>query len=263
MNEAGVGETAIKLEGVWVNFNGTLILEDVNLTIEAGRYVGILGPNGAGKSTLLKVILGLIRPQRGEVRVFGDPPAKRRHHGDVVGYLPQRPLGNPRFPVTALDVVLMGRYGRIGLFKRPRQADRELARGRLEDLGIAHLADRLIGDLSGGEQQRVFIARALGVEPRILVLDEPTVSLDACVQDDIFEMINILREKLNLTVLIVSHDIGAVARHMDDVVCINRRIHVHQPPPIGRLGLESTFGCAVEYLFHGEIPHRVVKTRDD
>ena len=263
MREPEMGETAIKLEGVWVNFNGTVILEDVNLTIEAGRYVGILGPNGAGKSTLLKVILGLIRPQRGTVRVFGESPEKLRHHGSVMGYLPQRPLGNPRFPVTVLDVVLMGRYGRIGLFKRPRREDRDLARRRLEDLGISHLADRLIGDLSGGEQQRVFIARALGVEPRILVLDEPTVSLDACVQDDIFELVNTLREKLNLTVLIVSHDIGAVARHMDDVVCINRRIHVHQRPPIGRLGLESTFGCAVEYLFHGEIPHRVVKTHDD
>jgi zinc transport system ATP-binding protein len=263
MTEPQRGEIAVELEGVWVNFNGTTILEDVNLTIEAGRYVGILGPNGAGKSTLLKVILGLVRPTRGRARVFGDPPEKLRHHGAVVGYLPQRPLGNPRFPVTVLEVVLMGRYGRIGLCKRPRREDRDMARSRLEDLGISHLADRLIGDLSGGEQQRVFIARALGVEPRILILDEPTVSLDACVQDDIFEMINTLREKLHLTVLIVSHDIGAVARHMDDVVCINRRIHVHQPPPIGRLGLESTFGCAVEYLFHGEIPHRVVKSHDD
>jgi zinc transport system ATP-binding protein len=257
-----MGETAVKLEEVWVNFNGTVVLEDVNLTIEAGRYVGIIGPNGAGKSTLLKVILGLIAPNRGKVLVFGDPPAKLRRQGAVVGYLPQRPLGNPRFPVTVLDVVLMGRYGRIGLLKRVRPQDRDMARRRLEDLGIAHLADRLIGDLSGGEQQRVFIARALGVEPRLLVLDEPTVSLDACVQDEIFEMVNSLREKLNLTILIVSHDIGAVARHMDDVVCINRRIHVHQPPPIGRLGLESTFGCAVEYLFHGEIPHRVVKAND-
>jgi zinc transport system ATP-binding protein len=263
MRELEKGGTAIELQGVWVNFNGAVILEDVNLTIEAGRYVGILGPNGAGKSTLLKVILGLIRPPRGEVRIFGESPEKLRHQGDVLGYLPQRPLGNPRFPVTVLDVVLMARYGRIGLFKRPRRQDREIARSRLEDLGIAHLADRLIGDLSGGEQQRVFIARALGVEPRLLVLDEPTVSLDACVQDDIFELINSLKKKWNLTVLIVSHDIGAVARHVDDVVCINRRIHVHQPPPIGRLGLESTFGCAVEYLFHGEIPHRVVKAHDD
>jgi zinc transport system ATP-binding protein len=257
-----MNETAIQLQGVWVNYDGATILEDVSLTIEAGRYVGILGPNGAGKSTLLKVILGLIRPNRGEVRVFGEPPATLRHH-DLVGYLPQRPLGNPRFPVTALDVVLMGRYGRLGLLKRPGPEDRALARRRLEELGILHLADRLIGDLSGGEQQRVFIARALCVEPRLLVLDEPTVSLDVCVQDEIFELINTLKEKLSLTVLVVSHDIGGVARHVDDVVCINRRIHVHQPPPIGRLGLESTFGCTVEYLFHGEIPHRVVKAHDD
>ena len=150
MSQPEMGKAAIELEGVGVNFNGALILEDVNLTIEAGRYVGILGPNGAGKSTLLKVILGLIRPQRGTVRVFGESPEKLRHHGNVVGYLPQRPLGNPRFPVTVLDVVLMGRYGRIGLFKRPRREDRDLARRRLEDLGISHLADRLIGDLSGG-----------------------------------------------------------------------------------------------------------------
>jgi zinc transport system ATP-binding protein len=258
-----MSETAVKLEGVWVNYNGATILEDVCLSIEAGRYVGILGPNGAGKSTLLKVILGLIRPSRGEVRVFGTTPQKLRLRGDVVGYLPQRPLGNPRFPVSVFDVVLMGRYGRIGLLKRPRQEDLELAQRRLEDMGIPHLADRLIGDLSGGEQQRVFIARALAVEPRLLVLDEPTVSLDVCVQDEIFELINTLKEKRHLTVLIVSHDIGAVSHYVDDVVCINRRIHVHQPPPIGRLGLESTFGCAVEYLFHGEIPHRVVKAHDD
>ena len=264
MREPEMGETAVKLEEVWVNFNGTVILEDVNLTIEAGRYVGIIGTQRRRQKHPAQGDSGAdSAPTGATVLVFGDPPEKLRHQGAVVGYLPQRPLGNPRFPVTVLDVVLMGRYGRIGLFKRPRPQDRDMARRRLEDLGIAHLADRLIGDLSGGEQQRVFIARALGVEPRLLVLDEPTVSLDACVQDDIFEMVNTLREKLNLTVLIVSHDIGAVARHMDDVVCINRRIHVHQPPPIGRLGLESTFGCAVEYLFHGEIPHRVVKTHDD
>jgi zinc transport system ATP-binding protein len=258
-----MGETAVKLDNIWVNYNGATILEAVNLEIETGRYVGILGPNGAGKSTLLKVVLGLIRPNRGEVRVFGESPERLRLRGDVVGYLPQRPLGNPRFPVTVLDVVLMGRYGRIGLLKRPRRQDLDIARSRLEEMGIPHLADRLIGDLSGGEQQRVFIARALGVEPRLLVLDEPTVSLDACVQDDIFELIHTLKERLDLTVLMVSHDIGAVARHVDEVVCINRRIYVHQPPPIGRLGLESTFGCAVEYLFHGEIPHRVVKAHDD
>jgi len=258
-----MAEIAIKISNLDVSYNGATVLEDVNLEIEAGKYVGILGPNGAGKSTLLKVILGLVRPRRGEVRVFDKTPQQLRLTGDMVGYLPQRPLGNPHFPVSVLDVVLMGRYGRIGLLKRPGREDQEMALRQLASLGISHLAQRLIGEISGGEQQRVFIARALCIEPRLLVLDEPTVSLDACVQDDILEMIQRLKQKLHLTVLVVSHDIGGVARHVDDVVCINRKIHVHQAPPIGRLGLESTFGCSIEYLFHGEIPHRVVRTSDD
>lgn len=254
-------QPAVEIRDLTLQYNSLPVLEDINLEIEAGKYVGILGPNGAGKSTLLKVILGLLTPTRGEVKVFGVTPQQLRRRGDVVGYLPQRPLGNPRFPVTVLDVVLMGRYGRIGLAKKPRSRDRELAWRHLENLGIAHLAHRRIGEVSGGEQQRVFIARALCVEPRLLVLDEPTVSLDVCVQDEIFELVYNLKQQYHLTVLMVSHDIGGVARHVDDVVCINRRIRVHQPPPIGHLGLESTFGCSIEYLFHGEIPHRVVKEK--
>ena len=256
-------ELAVDLRDVWVFYNGLPALEEVNLEIKTGKYVGVLGPNGAGKSTLLKVILGLLAPSRGQVRVYGEEPQKLRHRGEVVGYLPQRPLHNPHFPVSVLDVVLMGRYGRVGLVRRPSPRDREIALVNLERVGIPHLAARPIGEVSGGEQQRVFIARALCVEPRLLILDEPTVSLDACSQDDVFELIHRLKEELNLTVLMVSHDIGGVARHVDDIVCINRRIHVHQAPPIGRLGLESAFGCSVEYLFHGQIPHRVVKVHDD
>jgi zinc transport system ATP-binding protein len=256
-------ELAVDIRELWVYYNGAPVLEEINLEIETGKLVGVLGPNGAGKSTLLKVILGLIAPSRGQVRVFGEVPQKLRHRGEVVGYLPQRPLNNPHFPVSVLDVVLMGRYGRVGLLRRPGPQDQEIARRNLERVGIPHLAERPIGEISGGEQQRVFIARALCVEPRLLVLDEPTVSLDACAQDDVYEMVHKLKEELNLTVLMVSHDIGGVARHVEDIICINRRIHVHQAPPIGRLGLESAFGCSVEYLFHGEIPHRVVKVHDD
>jgi zinc transport system ATP-binding protein len=256
-------EIAVDTKDLWVTYNGLTVLEDISLEIEAGRFVGILGPNGGGKSTLLKVILGLVRPSRGEVRVFGETPQKLRHRGEVMGYLPQKPLINPHFPVSVLDVVLMGRYGRIGLGRRPRPQDLALARRHLEMVGIPHLAARPIGEISGGEQQRVFIARALCVEPRLLILDEPLISLDACAQDDLYDMVYDLKESLRLTVLMVSHDIGGVARHVNDIVCLNRRVHVHQPPPIGRIPLESTFGCSVEYLFHGEIPHRVVKVHDD
>jgi zinc transport system ATP-binding protein len=254
---------AIKIRDLWVTYNHQPVLEDVTLDIEENSCVGVLGPNGAGKSTLLKVILGLIPPSRGEVRVFGEDPYLARRQGNLIGYLPQRPLTNPRFPVSVLDVVLMGRYGRIGLGRRPSGEDRDAALAHLTRLGIPHLAERPIGEISGGEQQRVFIARALAVNPRLLVLDEPTISLDACSQDEVYDLVNHLKNELQLTVIMVSHDIGAVASHVDDIVCLNRRVHVHSPPPIGRLALENTFGCAVEYLFHGEIPHRVVRVRDD
>jgi zinc transport system ATP-binding protein len=254
---------AIQIRHLWVSYNHQPVLEDINLDIEENTCVGVLGPNGAGKSTLLKVILGLIAPTRGEILVFGENPRQGRNRGNFIGYLPQRPLSNPHFPVNALDVVLMGRYGRIGLGRRPKKEDRDAALAHLERLGIRHLADRPISELSGGEQQRVFIARALAVNPHLLVLDEPTISLDTCSQDEVYDLVKRLKDELHLTVIMVSHDIGAVASHVDDIVCLNRRVHVHSPPPIGRLALESTFGCAVEYLFHGEIPHRVVRVRDD
>lgn len=256
----------IEIRDLWVFFNHTPALEEVSLDIQEHTCVGILGPNGAGKSTLLKVILGLLRPSRGSVRVFGEDPLVGRRRGNLIGYLPQRPLSQPGFPVTVLDVVLMGRYGRLGLFRRPRQEDRDIALAQLKRLGILHLAHRPIGEISGGEQQRVFIARALALKPRLLILDEPTISLDACAQDELYDLVRDLKEELGLTVIMVSHDIGAVATHVDDIICLNRRVHLHQPPPIGRLALENTFGCTVEYLFHGEIPHRVVRMhegRDD
>jgi zinc transport system ATP-binding protein len=228
---------AIQIRELWVSYNHQPVLENITLDIAENTCVGILGPNGAGKSTLLKVILGLISPTRGEIMVFGEDPHQSRSQGNLIGYLPQRPLSNPHFPVSVLDVVLMGRYGRLGLGRRPRREDREAALAHLARLGIPHLAYRPIGELSGGEQQRVFIARA-------------------------YDLVNRLKKELQLTVIIVSHDIGAVASHVDDIICLNRRVHVHAPPPIGRLALENTFGCAVEYLFHGEIPHRVVR-RDD
>jgi zinc transport system ATP-binding protein len=254
---------AIHMRDLWVSYNHQPVLEDITLDIEENTCVGVLGPNGAGKSTLLKVILGLLPPTRGEILVFGEDPRQGRSQGNLIGYLPQRPLSNPRFPVSVLDVVLMGRYGRLGLGRRPGREDREAALALLERLGIPHLAHRPIGEISGGQQQRVFIARALAVNPRLLILDEPTISLDACSQDEVYDLVNRLKSEMELTVIMVSHDIGAVASHVDDIICLNRRVHVHAPPPIGRVALENTFGCAVEYLFHGEVPHRVVRGRDD
>jgi zinc transport system ATP-binding protein len=256
-------EIAIRIIDLSVFLNSQPTLEDISLEIAIGSFVGVLGPNGAGKSTLLKVILGLIRPDKGQVFIFGQTPQQLRRNKNIIGYLPQRPLNNPHFPISVLDVVLMGRYGVIGLGRRPSSRDREVALHHLNQVGMATRVGNNIGELSGGEQQRVFIARALSVEPKLLIMDEPTISLDACAQDELYELIHRLQEKMELTVIMVSHDIGAISEHVKEIVCLNRRIYVHQSPPIGRLGLEKTFGCSVEYLFHGEIPHRVVRIHDD
>jgi zinc transport system ATP-binding protein len=254
---------AIQIVDLSVFHNSRPTLEDISLEIETGSFVGVLGPNGAGKSTLLKVILGLIRPDKGEVFIFGETPLKLRRSRHIIGYLPQRPLSNPHFPVSVLDVVLMGRYGLLGLGRRPSRRDKEIALHQLHQVGMTHHAGSAIGGLSGGEQQRVFIARALSVEPKLLILDEPTISLDACAQDELYELIHGLQKQMELTVIMVSHDIGAISGHVGEIICLNQRIYVHQAPPIGRLGLEKTFGCSVEYLFHGEIPHRVVRIHDE
>ncbi|AEB08040.1 metal ABC transporter ATP-binding protein [Desulfobacca acetoxidans] len=256
-------EVAIQIRDLSVRYNHRFILEDISLEIKTGSFVGVLGPNGSGKSTFIKVILGLIKPTTGKVLVFGETPDRLRRSKHLVGYLPQRPLSNPTFPVSVLDVVLMGRYGLLGLGRRPARRDKEIALSILEQVGMASRANAAIGELSGGEQQRVFIARALSVEPSLLILDEPTISLDACAQDELYDLIHRLQEQMELTVIMVSHDIGVVSEHVGDIICLNRRVYVHQPPPIGRLGLEQTFGCSVEYLFHGEIPHRVVRVHDE
>ena len=168
MNLNQMSEFAIEITGLSVFHNSQPTLEDIDLEIVTGSFVGILGPNGAGKSTLLKVILGLIRPDKGQVRIFGETPRQLRRHKHIIGYLPQRPLTNPHFPVSVLDVVLMGRYGIMGLGKWPSAKDKDIAQHHLNLVGMASRAGSSIGELSGGEQQRVFIARALRTRTKTL-----------------------------------------------------------------------------------------------
>ena len=172
---------AIHIRHLSVTFNHVPVLEDISLDIREGSYVGILGPNGAGKSTLLKVILGLLTPSQGDIRVFGESPDKLRRTGKLIGYLPQRPLTNPRFPVSVLDVVLMGRYGRIGPVRRPSREDVAIARLNLDRMGILPLADRLIGELSGDE--------AYGVALNIVIDPAPGGGLYAATEAGLFKWV--------------------------------------------------------------------------
>lgn len=193
-------------------------LENLSFEIPEGEQVALIGPNGAGKSSLLKAMVGLLRPQAGTVKVHGLPFG---HDRDCVAYVPQREEVDWRFPVSVMDVVLMGRYGRLGWLRRPGPADRAAASTALAALGLADLGARPIGDLSGGQQQRVFLARALAQEPHILLLDEPFTGVDAASQERVLELLARLREH-RVTVIAATHDLELAAERFDRVLLLNR-----------------------------------------
>ncbi|MDZ4245541.1 MAG: ABC transporter ATP-binding protein, partial [Dehalococcoidia bacterium] len=166
----------IRLEDVWVRIDGATILEGINLTVEDGDFLGVIGPNGAGKTSLLKAILGIIEPDNGRVTVMGKSPRESRKY---IGYVPQHNAFDREFPISVGEVVLMGRNIHTGLFRRYSREDRKMAEAALSKVGMLEHKDRQLGKLSGGEQQRVFIARALVTEPKLLLLDEPTANLDS------------------------------------------------------------------------------------
>jgi zinc transport system ATP-binding protein len=259
-----VSHPVVDIRDLWVSMNGGHILQGINLQIQEGIFLGLIGPNGGGKTTLLKTILGLVKPDRGTVRVFDLPPEDRRNR-ERIGYLPQRAYADLSFPVNVFDVVLMGRYANIGIWHRPSGEDRRRAMEKLEAVGMARLRDRPIGRLSGGEQQRVFIARALASEPQLLLLDEPTSGVDTKAQESFYNMLGKLKDEYALTIVLVSHDIGAVPYHTDEIACLNHKLHLHgkSPDVLDAATLGQVYGCEVELLVHGKIPHRVIGEHHD
>jgi zinc transport system ATP-binding protein len=250
----------VRLDHVSVSYRDLVALEDVSFAIQAGDFLAVVGPNGSGKTTLLKVLLGLVRPERGEVQVFGRAPWDAGGERWRIGYSPQVASVDLHFPVRAGEVVLMGRYGRIGLVRRPTAVDRAAAARAMERVGIADLADRAIAHLSGGQRQRVFLARALVAEPDLLLLDEPTTGVDVASTESLYELLDGLR-KGGMTIVIVSHDIGVVASYVDAVACINRRLVAHGRPDevLTSAALEQMYGCEAMLFHHGRMPHMVVE----
>lgn len=241
----------IELRDVWAGYGHEPILTGVSLTLAERDFVGMVGPNGGGKTTLLKLLLGLLEPIRGEVRVMGERPAAGRRH---VGYVPQVVTFDPDFPITVREIVLMGRLGRRSLFAGYNRVDRDSAGEAMRSMGIEHLADRAIGGLSGGERQRTFIARALASEPTILLLDEPTASVDSKVQAGVYELLRKLNERI--TILLVTHDIGVISSYVKTIGCLNRTLHYHGTRELTADMLEKAYHCPVELIAHG-VPHRV------
>ena len=241
------------MKDAWVRYGDTIALESINLTVSENEIVSIVGPNGSGKSTLLRTITGSLAPFRGEVRVLDQPPRKIRTTG-AIGYLPQAMNYDDDFPIRVFDLVAMSRYAGKTLVERLDAKDRRLIHGALENVEMAHLRDAHFGSLSGGQKQRVLIARALAAGPRILVLDEPSTGLDTVAQDNFFRLLVNLRDTRSLTIIMVSHDVGAVCPIADMIACLNRKIHFHGkssecvPPE----ALEKVFGKDVQFLFHDQ-----------
>ena len=216
---------AIEIEHLTVSYGPRPALLDVSLTLPQGELIGIIGPNGAGKSTLLKAILGLVPLASGTVSIFGQPLSKQRK---LIGYVPQRESVDWDFPISVLDTVLLGTYGRLGWFRRPGRVERERAQQCLEQVGLADFARRQIGQLSGGQQQRVFLARALAQDAQIYFMDEPMAGVDAATERVIFELLQTLH-KAGRTVFVVHHDLRTVRDYFDYVVLLNLRLVASGP----------------------------------
>jgi len=234
---------AIQLDQASVAYGAHVVLDQITLNIPEAHIIGLIGPNGAGKTTLLKALVGAVRLQSGSVRVLGQPLNVVRQR---VAYVPQRSAVDWSFPLTVLDAVLMGRYGRLGIWRRPSKQDRDIALAALEQVRLVKRRNCQIGELSGGQQQRVFLARALAQQADVLLLDEPFNGIDTTTQSVIFDLLCEQRQQ-GRTVLLSTHDLHSVEQNCDLLVALNRRIVAFGPveqvftSPI----LHSTFGSQV------------------
>lgn len=237
--------------------NGHVILDDVSIEIYPGEFHAIIGPNGGGKTTLLKIVLGLIDPDSGSVKIAGGSLKENR---SVLGYVPQFRTYDFSYPMTVKEMVLSGRLGHIkGIRKRFRPEDEEAAEKAMEIMAVSRYSDHNIDELSGGEQQRVMIARALAGEPKVLLLDEPTVYIDSPTAEKFFELLLSLRE--SMAIVMVTHDIGSLTPDVDKVACLNKRIYTHHDNQVTDEMLLSAYGCPVDVIAHG-VPHRVFRGHD-
>jgi zinc transport system ATP-binding protein len=242
---------AVEINNLSVKFGEQLVLKDINFSIGEKDFVAIIGPNGGGKSTLLKIILGILTPNNGDVKVFGKTPKKSRN---LMGYLPQNLEFDHDFPINVFDTVLTGRYH--GLFKGYTKKDNDAVLQALKDVEMDEFKDRQISRLSGGQMQRVFIARAIVREPKLLIMDEPMASIDPEMQHSFYKLMSRLKNKM--AIVLVSHDVGAVSTHVDKIACLNQELFYHGPVENAADGLEEIYHCPIELISHG-IPHRILK----
>ena len=224
------------------------MLENINFRLEELDFVGVIGPNGGGKTTLLKIILGLLKPSGGTVDFY----VPRRN---LFGYLPQHNAFDKHFPLTVEDVVLSGLLSEKGIWKRYSRSDRNRAGELLEKYGLGKYRTVPVGELSGGQTQRVFLCRAVIASPRVLVLDEPTTYVDSGFEQEFYDLLKELNREH--TILMVSHDLGTICSYVKTIACVNRHLHYHHSNLITGEQLK-VYNCPIELISHGKVPHRVL-----
>lgn len=248
---------ALQIKNLSVNYRHTTALEDISLDVRDGEFLGIIGPNGGGKSTLLKAILGLVEIKSGSISIYG---SEKRGARALIGYVPQFSAVDRGFPISVKETVMTAfQKGALHPFFRFNAEHERKAEEQLERVGIAHLAQRQISELSGGEFQRLLIARALAVEPRMLLLDEPTASVDPASRARIYELLGELNK--SITIVLVTHDLMAVASQISSLACLNDRLVYHGAPELNESVVKEMYGCPVDIIAHG-VPHRVLDAND-
>jgi zinc transport system ATP-binding protein len=246
----------IELTSVTAAYDDVEVLRNVNLTVNENDFIGIIGPNGGGKTTLLKVILDQLHPIAGKVTYF---PGSTAGKTDFIGYLPQGQHFDKKFPITVVEVVLSGLLSRKRLFNRFTSADHRKAQEWLEWMGIGGLNGRNIGDLSGGQIQRVFLCRSIISDPLLLLLDEPDTYVDNTFEGDLYRTLTELNKRM--AIIMVSHDIGTIASYIKTIACVNRTLHYHPSNLITNEQL-AAYDCPIQIISHGKIPHTVLQKHE-
>jgi zinc transport system ATP-binding protein len=247
-------QAIIEIKQLSYRYEKESVLEDITITVPDGSFLAIVGPNGSGKSTLLKLILGLLKPQKGDIFLFGQEISKFKDW-QKIGYVSQKANSfNTGFPATVFEVVSSGLTKKLGLFTFFKKEHRQKVMDALDSVGMMAFSHRNIGELSGGQQQRVFIARALVSEPKLLILDEPTVGVDADNVHSFYEMLGDLNTSSGITLLLVTHDIGTISDKVTHVACLNKHLHFHgnteEFEQVSRNGLSKVYGHDVHVLAH-------------
>jgi len=239
------------MKSLTASYGETVVLKDINFAVVENDFIGVIGPNGGGKTTLLRIILGLLKPSNGKL-IFNRELLDEKS----IGYLPQMSTGDINYPVTVKDIVLSGLMIRKGIISRMTLSDKLKAEKVIGELGLSDLVSSTLNELSGGQMQRVFLARAIIGDPKLLLLDEPGNFVDSSFESDFYEKLKELNKRM--AILMVSHDVGTISSHIKSFACVNGNLHYHDSHEITNDDLLA-YGCPIQLITHGDVPHTVLK----